>query len=83
MLKRIDESTYDLLPLLVDKYGNDIVLNDNRSFNLDNHTVYELFEILNDKFFNSKLLQTKILCGSYNEIVAELKRRKANVQCNC
>ena len=78
----MDESTYGLLSLLIDKYGNDLMLSNNRSFNLDNHMAYELFEILNDFIFNSKLPKTKILCESYNEIVAELKYRKSDIPSN-
>ena len=48
VLKRMDETTHNLLSIFVDKYGNDLVLNDNRSFNLNNRIAYELFDILND-----------------------------------
>ena len=44
----MDETTHNLLSIFVDKYGNDLVLNDNRSFNLNNRIAYELFDILND-----------------------------------
>lgn len=82
VLKMIDESAHDLLSIFVNKYGNDLVLSDNRSFNLNNHIAYELFDILNDNIFNSKLPRIKILCEVYNEIVAELKHRKFNIPSN-
>ena len=58
------------------------MLNDNRSFNLNNRIAYELFDILNDNVFNSKLPHTKIFCEVYNEIIAELKHRKSNIPSN-
>ena len=82
VLKRMDKTTHNLLSIFVDKYGNDLVLNDNRSFNLNNRIAYELFDILNDNVFNSKLPHTKIFCEVYNEIIAELKHRKSNIPAN-
>ena len=82
VLKKMDETTHNLLSIFIDKYGNDLVLTDNRSFNFDNRIAYELFDMLNNNVFNSKLPKTKIFYEAYNEIIAELKRRKSIIPSN-
>ena len=70
------------MSLLANRYGNNLVLSDSRSFNLNNDIVYDLFKIFNANIFSSRLPQTEILCGQYNKITAELSRRGAGIPTN-
>lgn len=80
-LKNIDESNNKLLTQLINKYGNDLVLN-KMPFKIDNKIAYELFTLFNNSIFNSALPNCEILCESYEKIVIELKCRKSDIPSN-
>lgn len=81
VLKKIDESN-NLISVLTNIYGNKTITSKNMHFNINTQIAYELFDILNDYVFNSRLVKCDIYCSTYDNIVDKLKIRKSNIPTN-
>ena len=68
-----------LLTVLSNKYGNNLVLSDNRTFSPTTNDAYDLFNILNAYVFHGKLPKCEICCSSYADIISKLQSLKLTV----